>query len=679
MSSIDISSTNDVTSAAASDRSGSLVTNLGGVNSRSENVLTTDRIIRECIKQGFYRNPICNEKLYLHNRGYDSIAPTAFEPYTDVKVLWLEANGFSALPCGESYTQVRPPVRVDPFAVGVQGNEAEGAAVPAGSPAQHFDPNKETMPHRDVLSSEPPGKRKPLLPLAADVPPENRDVFSSLYPTVRQLFLHNNLFRTMPDLSRFERLDTVNLSGNFFSTVEPHCTYYDTAVHLHRAKEAGDAVPPTESITRDTRRSPSKSLLREQEQLRQQFSNDPHSTDRTTAPADVIVVASSDDAKQQRALQLERYRHTADVFAVFCEHSPPPEREETQGEAHQPGALPSLPRAPLLPAPEHRNPCSSLRSLNLSGNRLESFEDCLGLLCYHSLAVLDLSHNHISDGEALLLILERLPRLQSLKLSGNPLVRSLPRYRKRVLSRCKRLLHLDDLPVFDEERRIVTAWAISGDDGEEKERRAIQEERRLAEKKRLDDFRRLISRHQRAGAGEAPHADYINAITTVTALSEAADTAVNNNRNRAGREGARTPRQRYGRSSPSNRDSSSTSSENEEDAGDNHVGSCARVWPAMAMAPVMAGGGDDMADHGAASADVGPATSSQIRNPHENKPSRGTPGSSSLSAHLQQPQRVLSSNQCVEVAASGGSHEGVAGSGKDDDDDDDNIFVPDSV
>ncbi|TPP52002.1 Leucine rich repeat family protein [Leishmania donovani] len=464
MSSTDIRSTNDITSTVVSDTNESFATSSGGANSTA-NTLTTDGIIRECIKQGFYRNPICNEKLYLHNRGYDSIAPTAFEPYTDVKVLWLEGNGLSVLPCGGGYTQVRPPARVDPFASELEAAEAERAAVPAEPLAQHVDPNTEAMRHQDALSPDSVAQKESSLPLAADVPPADRDAFSSLYPTVRQLYLHNNLFRSMPDLSRFERLDTVNLSGNFFKTVEPHCAHYDSAVRQHHASEVADGTSPTSAMTSGG-----------------------------TAPSeDLTVVALPEDAKRQRAVQLERYRHTADVFS-----QPPP------------------------PAPEHRNPCSSLRSLNLAGNRLQGFEDCLGLLCYRSLAVLDLSHNHIADGEALLLILERLPRLQSLKLSGNPLVRSLPRYRKRVLSRCKRLLHLDDRPVFAEERRVVTAWAIGGDDGEEKERHAIQEERAAAEKQRLEDFRRLISRHQRAGAAEAPHEDYINAITTADASDAAA-------------------------------------------------------------------------------------------------------------------------------------------------------------
>ncbi|AYU79721.1 Leucine rich repeat, putative [Leishmania donovani] len=668
MSSTDIRSTNDITSTVVSDTNESFATSSGGANSTA-NTLTTDGIIRECIKQGFYRNPICNEKLYLHNRGYDSIAPTAFEPYTDVKVLWLEGNGLSVLPCGGGYTQVRPPARVDPFASELEAAEAERAAVPAEPLAQHVDPNTEAMRHQAALSPDSVAEKESSLPLAADVPPADRDAFSSLYPTVRQLYLHNNLFRSMPDLSRFERLDTVNLSGNFFKTVEPHCAHYDSAVRQHHASEVADGTSPTSAMTSGASLLLSKSLQREQEQRRQQVSHDPYSAGGTAPSEDLTVVALPEDAKRQRAVQLERYRHTTDVFSVFCGHSPLPESEEAEearDEDHQ-RRVSSLPlKQPPPPAPEHRNPCSSLRSLNLAGNRLQGFEDCLGLLCYRSLAVLDLSHNHIADGEALLLILERLPRLQSLKLSGNPLVRSLPRYRKRVLSRCKRLLHLDDRPVFAEERRVVTAWAIGGDDGEEKERHAIQEERAAAEKQRLEDFRRLISRHQRAGAAEAPHEDYINAITTVAALSTAADTADSRGRNRAGRSSRETG-QRHGRPPTSELDSSSTSSESEDDADDdNQAGSGTGGRSAAAMRAIMMNVSNTDAQADASDA----AAVGMIASQHENKPLREVRAASS--SQLQQQQRVLSSNQRVEAAAS-------TATGAGDDSENDDIFVPSAV
>lgn len=617
MSSIDITSTNDMTStAAASEASGSFAGDANHHHRNATHAITTDAIIRECIKQGFYRNPICNEKLYLHNRGFDSIAPTAFEPYTDVKVLWLEGNGFASLPCGVGYTQVQPPVRIDPFAeLAAEGDDSTAE--------RHADPMALGQPDRQSG-----------LPLAADIPPEERDAFSSLYPTVRQLYLHNNLFRTMPDLSRFQRLDSVNLSGNFISAVAPHCIYMEEAPDTTKAKAA----------------TPAAEVRREQSDEEADNNNDSSISSnsrqhRTAAEAEVALIPASASAAAQREAQLEAHRRAADAYAARCEHCPLPEPEEAEHSEGGGNALtrPRIPRQPPMPAAEYRNPCSSLRSLNVAGNRLESFEDCLGLLAYKALAVLDLSHNNILDGEALLLILERLPRLQSLKLSGNPLVRTLPRYRKRLLARCKRLLYLDDRPVFEEERRLVTAWAHAGNDGEEKERKLIQQEKAAAERRRLDDFRRLIARSHDAAVGDGPHAEYVRAITTTTALSAAGDTvgigagaAATTATSPNGCDATRRTHRGAGvmRRPFSDPDNSPTSSESDSEEGDEDV--------------------DDVAVGGTADRDrIGPVYE------NSNKPSR-------QSAARESPARVLSSNQRVTPRGSNGG----------DEDDADDIFVP---
>ena len=41
---------------------------------------------------------------------------------------------------------------------------------------------------------------------------------------------------------------------------------------------------------------------------------------------------------------------------------------------------------------------------------------------------------------------------------GNPVVKDIKHYRKAIIAKCKALRYLDDRPVFDEERRRVTAW-----------------------------------------------------------------------------------------------------------------------------------------------------------------------------------------------------------------------------
>lgn len=559
-SSVEMSSTNDVSST----RNSSFVV---------AHTLTTDAIIKECIKQGFYRTPVCNEKLYLHNKGFDSIAPTAFEPYTDVKVLWLEGNGLSTLPCGGDLIQVRPPNRHDPFAEDAglhdasseeeegEENSIEASAHPVAARTVHVDPTAGLLPEStgETTSRAVSGKR--VLPECAEVAAEQRDGFSSLYPTVRQLYLHNNIFRVMPDLSRFQRLDSINLANNFFGSVEPHCPLWAAALERHkkqekekedaakaaareaqqRAEAVASSTPPQAPIGVSKSRQKEKDGAEQRELARPPGSEDSVASPLRNAsmsenvtsevenstnaiPVDAAhgamalsgeaaaedtssistKVLSREEARRQRALALTACQKKADVFTAFCTHNPL--------DVDDGGKLPEkVPRS-------QRNPCSSLRTLNLAGNHLETFDDCLPLLCYKALTVLDLSQNNIKDGEALLLILERMPRLRSLKLSGNPLVRTMPRYRKSVIARCKRLLHLDDRPVFDDERRLVTAWATGGEDGEAKERLKIKSEAEAAQKKRLDDFRALIAQHQ-----GGPHQAYINAISTTDAVHRASE------------------------------------------------------------------------------------------------------------------------------------------------------------
>lgn len=549
MTSIDAASTNDISSTARS----APVTEVGDEDrgpgslqqpKKKSVTLTSDGIIKECIKQGFYRNPICNEKLYLHNKGYDSIAPSAFELYTDVKVLWLEGNALASLPCGGELIRVRPPrnkgaLYSSSSSSSLSDLDDVGEATAPGAAAvkprsRHIDPLRGVDQEGEERANAGKGARQPhrhhtdMYATAASVPLEDRDVFSSLYPTVRQLYLHNNIFRTMPDISRFEHLDSVNLANNFFTRVEPHCPSWDRGLRdLREAQEEEErsvlGMGPLPSVsTRDAKKS----------------SGD--ADDITVVPAGSAAAAGGDggggrggctseaegntkaveaplspeEVRRRRSALLADYRQLVEKHLTFCSHTAIPENHKSNK-----ATLPS--RKPIRAAVEHRNPCSSLRTLNLAANHIQSFEDLLGLLCYKALSVLDLSQNRIDDGEALLLILERMGNLKSLKLSGNPLVRTLPKYRKTVLARCPGLLHLDDRPVFAEERRLVTAWAAGGESAELRERAKIKEENDAAVRKRVDDFRNLLNSYRSNREGEAAagramdpsHHAYVNAIT----------------------------------------------------------------------------------------------------------------------------------------------------------------------
>eukprot|EP01028_Stygiella_incarcerata_P002938 TRINITY_DN1560_c0_g1_i1.p1 TRINITY_DN1560_c0_g1~~TRINITY_DN1560_c0_g1_i1.p1 ORF type:complete len:332 (+),score=68.20 TRINITY_DN1560_c0_g1_i1:141-1136(+) len=134
----------------------------------------------------------------------------------------------------------------------------------------------------------------------------------------------------------------------------------------------------------------------------------------------------------------------------------------------------------------------SLTNLQLAHNRITSDDGSLeGLARCPSIHVLDLSENAIEDHEALLPILRSLPNLSVLHLSGNPVVRSIPRYRKTLVSMLPKLNYLDDRPVFEEERRRCMAWAEGGIEAERAEQQRQIEEKRMQQERLVTEYRKM--------------------------------------------------------------------------------------------------------------------------------------------------------------------------------------------
>lgn len=119
-----------------------------------------------------------------------------------------------------------------------------------------------------------------------------------------------------------------------------------------------------------------------------------------------------------------------------------------------------------------------LSTLAISHNHLKSLD---GLECLQNcefLSVLDLSHNHIDD-ILVVKILGKMPILRVLTMTGNPVINSIPNYRKTFILECKELTFLDSRPVFPRDRACAEAWKIGGHAAERKEHeRWNKEERR---------------------------------------------------------------------------------------------------------------------------------------------------------------------------------------------------------
>ena len=143
-----------------------------------------------------------------------------------------------------------------------------------------------------------------------------------------------------------------------------------------------------------------------------------------------------------------------------------------------------------------------LATLQAKNNRIVDVSALEPLTQFEKLTALDIQGNKITDGDALLELLQRVPNLKSLWLSGNPCVRSIKDYRRNVISILPNLVHLDERPVFADERRTVTAWAKGGLAAEKEERKKMRAEEDAAHTKKLEDFRKFLRKdHPEAADG----------------------------------------------------------------------------------------------------------------------------------------------------------------------------------
>jgi len=157
-----------------------------------------------------------------------------------------------------------------------------------------------------------------------------------------------------------------------------------------------------------------------------------------------------------------------------------------------------------------------LNSLNLSKNALASAAAIRHLVECPALTTLDLSDNSLpavtaperpalTAGESAgsvvapgvasgaasecLSVLAAVPRLATLYLKGNPLVRDTRHYRKAALTAMPRLQYLDDRPIFPVERAAVAAWAAGGQEAERAARAALAEAEVEKERQSAERFK----------------------------------------------------------------------------------------------------------------------------------------------------------------------------------------------
>ncbi|KAL0485572.1 dynein assembly factor dnaaf1 [Acrasis kona] len=134
----------------------------------------------------------------------------------------------------------------------------------------------------------------------------------------------------------------------------------------------------------------------------------------------------------------------------------------------------------------------NLKTLTINDNQIKTTEDLIGLTRCPSLSVVDLSSNKILDPEIVEKVFSLMPNLRVLRLEKNPVVNKIPNYRRRLIITCKELTYLDNMPVFEEERRTAEAWGRGGVEEERKEREKIAQEIREKERRNFEALEDLL-------------------------------------------------------------------------------------------------------------------------------------------------------------------------------------------
>eukprot|EP00927_Polykrikos_kofoidii_P059261 TRINITY_DN54465_c0_g1_i1.p1 TRINITY_DN54465_c0_g1~~TRINITY_DN54465_c0_g1_i1.p1 ORF type:complete len:621 (-),score=115.55 TRINITY_DN54465_c0_g1_i1:102-1808(-) len=119
-----------------------------------------------------------------------------------------------------------------------------------------------------------------------------------------------------------------------------------------------------------------------------------------------------------------------------------------------------------------------LEFLNLSGNQIACLEDLKDLKAMPKLSNLDVSHNQIEETEGVIDFWSGMDgSLKVLRYNGNPGVRHIAHYRKRLINGMPNITYLDERPVFPVERRSCAAWVNGGQEAMHEAKRAFAAER----------------------------------------------------------------------------------------------------------------------------------------------------------------------------------------------------------
>ena len=134
---------------------------------------------------------------------------------------------------------------------------------------------------------------------------------------------------------------------------------------------------------------------------------------------------------------------------------------------------------------------TKLETLEIDHNSVKTPELLSGILECPSIKILNITFNHLEDGEGVLDVLAKMPNLRVLRMTSNPFMKTMRNYNRIVPLRLQHITYLDDTPITETDRRLLAAWERGGKEAERDERQKIKQEKRVVEEKALDELREL--------------------------------------------------------------------------------------------------------------------------------------------------------------------------------------------
>eukprot|EP00929_Paragymnodinium_shiwhaense_P022627 TRINITY_DN14407_c0_g1_i1.p1 TRINITY_DN14407_c0_g1~~TRINITY_DN14407_c0_g1_i1.p1 ORF type:complete len:610 (+),score=188.05 TRINITY_DN14407_c0_g1_i1:78-1907(+) len=121
---------------------------------------------------------------------------------------------------------------------------------------------------------------------------------------------------------------------------------------------------------------------------------------------------------------------------------------------------------------------SKLEQLSLANNAISSIQALAELKEVPQLSNVDISSNQVEDVEGVTEFWSEFTSLKVLRFHGNPCVRHVTHYRKRLINSLPNLSYLDERPIFPVERRSCAAWAEGGQEAMHKARQDYHREQK---------------------------------------------------------------------------------------------------------------------------------------------------------------------------------------------------------